>query len=279
MNNENFTRVLAGSLYKFLQERNKNKDEYYNTAGIHVSQLDNCVRAVVMERFNFPKKELTLAELLMFEISNFVHRLILEWACNTDDFKFCGGERDLSEGLPDGISGKCDIIIEDKKTGLRILLDTKTAMPTAFKTYMDYLVKEAHILQGNAYKLALENLGEAVDLIIFTYFDRGGTNSPVYAVIPEVPEFVLENKFDLYKRAIEEYEKSKTLPPKEPPIFENKGNDILVKKSWKCDYCPYCNISCEGWKELDRKKAVKLDKDNPEIMVAYEKFIKENPLF
>ena len=271
MNPEELTKALSDDLYKYLKKRSEAKGEYYKGKNVHVSGLDNCVRAVVMEAFDFPKKELTLAQLLMFEIADFIHRLMLNWASQSKNFKLIGGERNLSEGLPEGVSGKCDIILEHKKDNLRILLDTKTAMPAAFKTYSDYLVKESHKLQGASYKLALENLGESVDLTIFTYFDRGGTNSPIYAMLPEIPEFILKDKFNLYRQAIIDYEKDKILPDKEPPIFTKKGNKIMVNKSWKCDYCAYCGVSCEGYPNLDRKKAVEADMNNPELVLAYQK--------
>jgi len=271
MNPEELTKEMSDDLYKFLLKRSKAKGEYYKGKNVHVSGLDSCVRAVVMEAFDFPKKELTLAQLLMFEIADFIHRLMLNWASQSKNFKLIGGERNLSEGLPEGVSGKCDIILEHKKDNLRILLDTKTAMPAAFKTYSDYLVKESHKLQGASYKLALENLGEIIDFVIFTYFDRGGTNSPVYALLPEIPEFILKDKFNLYRRAILDYEKDKLLPDKEPPIFTKKGNKIMVKKSWVCDYCAFCSISCEGYPELDRKKEIEADMNNPELVLAYQK--------
>lgn len=247
---------MSDDLYAFLKARSDDKSNSdYFSGGIHCSSLDSCVRQVVMGYFKFPKKDLTIAELLMFEIANFCHRLMADWARQSDKFSMIGEEYDLTKGLPENVSGKCDIVIKHNDTDTVILADTKTAMPAAFKQYSQYLVKRSHELQGSTYKYGLKNLGTLIDLVIFTYFDRGGTNAPVYVAMPEMPDEVIEDTINVYREAVKEYEVNKKLPDKEPLIFETKGNDVCVKKSWQCDYClaPNTRILTTKleWKPLD----------------------------
>ena len=265
---------MSDDLYAFLKSRSdaKNNSDYFS-GGIHCSSLDSCVRQVVMKYFKFPKKDLTIAELLMFEIANFCHRLMADWARQSDKFSMIGEEYDLSKGLPENVSGRCDIVIKHNDTDTVILADTKTAMPAAFKKYSQYLVKRSHELQGNIYKYGLKNLGTLIDLVIFTYFDRGGTNAPVYAVMPNTLDEIIEDTIDVYREAVKEYEVNKKLPDKEPLIFETKGNDVCVKKSWQCDYCKFCDVSCNGYPDFDRKKTTKIGKVVGEQLEVNDKFI------
>ena len=251
---------MFDDLYSFLKKRSddKSNSNYYSRGSIHCSGLDSCIRQVVMDYFKFPKKDLTMAELLMFEIANFCHRLMTDWARQSDRFEMIGEEHDITKGLPDMVSGKCDIVIKHKESGLNILNDTKTAMPSAFKSYSNYLVKRSHELQGKAYNYGLKNLETLIDLVIFTYFDRGGTNAPIYVAMSDISDEILENTFDIYKEAIKEYEINKKLPDKEPLIFEKKNSEVYVKKSWQCDYCKFCDVSCGGYPDFDRKKAKKI---------------------
>jgi len=281
VNKEKIIEDMSDDLYQFLKRRadNKANNQYYAGSSIHCSALDSCVRQVVLGYFKFPKKDLTIAELLMFEIANFCHRLMADWARQSDKFEMIGEEYDLTEGLPENVSGKCDIVIEHKKSGTKILNDTKTAMPSAFKQYSQYLVKRSHELQGGTYKYGLKNLGTLIDLVVFTYFDRGGTNAPIYVAMSEVSDEVIENTIDIYREAIKDYKHTKKLPAKEPLIFEVKGDNIYVKKSWQCDYCKFCDISCKGYPEFDRKKAVKVGTISDGIFCVFDNFYQlENEL-
>jgi hypothetical protein len=265
---------IESDFHTFLQARSDKKDNsrYYSQKAIHCSQLDTCTRQVVMDFYGFPKKDLTTAELILFEIANFVHRLMADWARQSDVFELIGNEYDLSAGLPDMVTGKSDIVTRHKGLDKNILFDTKTAMPNAFKKYYDYLVKESHRLQGGAYKRALANLGTLIDFVIFGYYDRGGTNKPVYVAMDGVEDFELDEVFERYLTAISEYDTTKVLPPKEPIIFEIKQNktskSLLAKKSWQCSYCKFCDVSCEGYEYLEKDFRVvgKLDKDGNLIL-------------
>ena len=246
-------------LHKFLKSRADKKDngKYYSN-GIHCSSLDSCLRQVVMDYFKFPKKEHTMAKLLMFEIGNFVHRLVGDWAKSSDRFELAGEEEVLTKWLPGDMSGKCDLNIRHKETGEKILVDTKTAMPTAFKVYSQYLVKKAHEIQLNAYNYGLKSKGEEADRIMLTYFDRGGTNTPVYVDVAKMSDEEIEDIFIRYQKAIDNYKENKIMPPKIELTFSKNGNTIYAKKSWQCDYCDYCGVSCSGYPNIDRKKPTKV---------------------
>jgi len=252
---------IREDFYKFLKQRAENKDkEYFGRNAIHCSSLDSCVRQVVFEYFDYPKKELTLAELLMFEISNFVHSLLREWSKNSKHFSLLADEFNLSDYLPDEITGKCDLVIQEKDTGKIILTDTKTAMPTAFKSYSNWLVKDSHKIQINSYRYALEKMGINVDEMIITYFDRGGTNQPIFVDIDSYSKQDIQNIFDKYITAIQRYKEEEVLPPKIDLEIEIKDSSVYAKKSWQCSYCKYVDITCEGYPNLDRKKAKEVGK-------------------
>jgi len=244
-------------LHKFLKEKadKKNNGTYYSN-GIHCSSLDSCLRQVVMDYFKFPKKEHTMAQLLMFEIGNFVHRLVGDWAKASGKFELTGEEEVLTEWLPGDLSGKCDLNIRHRETGEKILVDTKTAMPKAFKVYSQYLVKKAHEIQLNAYSYGLKDKGEEPDNLVLTYFDRGGTNTPVYVDVEKMSDEELEDIFITYQRAIDNYKENKILPSKIELTFSKKGNTIYATKSWQCDYCDFCGVSCSGYPGIDRSKPV-----------------------
>ena len=252
---------MYDDLFEFLKSRANSKDStnYYSN-GIHCSSLDSCLRQVVMDYFKFPKKEYTMAQLLMFEIGNFVHRLVGEWAKASGKFELSGEEEILTEFLPGDISGKCDLNIRYKETGEKILVDTKTAMPKAFKVYSQYLVKKAHEIQLNAYNYGLKVKGEEPNNLMLTYFDRGGTNTPVYVNVQKMSDGELEDIFLKYQRAIDNYKENKILPAKIELTFSKKGNTIYAKKSWQCDYCNYCGVSCTGYPGIDRSKPKEVGK-------------------
>ena len=262
-------------LHEFLKSRAevKNNGSYYSS-GIHCSSLDSCVRQVVMDYFKFPKKEPTMAKLLMFEIGNFVHRLVGRWANSSDKFELSGEEEILTEFLPGDISGKCDLNIKHRETGEKILIDTKTAMPNAFKIYSQYLVKKAHEIQLNAYSYGLKGKGEEPDNLMLTYFDRGGTNTPVYVDVQKMSEEEIEDIFIRYQKAVDDYKESKTMPPKVDLIFSRKGSSIFAKKSWQCDYCDFCDVSCTGYPGLDRKKALRVGRVVDGEFCIDDKFLK-----
>jgi hypothetical protein len=244
---EIFTDIHDG-LRDFLEERAGSKNENYYEENIHVSSLYDCKRKVVMSYYNFPKNKLDLSELLMFEIANFVHDLMAQWAAQSKVFKLIGAEEVLSDFLPDMIAGKCDLLMTHTPSGKTLITDTKTAHPKNFEMYSQYLLKASHKNQINTYAMGAKKKGIKVDGRIMTYFDRGGTHDPRFYEIEDIPEEVLMARIDTYKSAVKKYAEDKSLPPLQPlKITLDKTGRVFGTRPWHCDYCKFCTVSCDSY--------------------------------
>ena len=233
---------------EFLEKRAGKKNEGYYQENIHVSGLYDCKRKVVMSYYGFEKNPQDLAELLMFEIANFIHDLMAKWARQSKTFRLLGAEKVLSDFLPDMIAGKCDLILKHRKTGLIILTDTKTTHPNNFERYFDKLLKSSHVFQVNTYAMGIKNKGIKVDKKIMTYFDRGGSHNPVFIGVGDLPEETIHARIDGYVEAVKRYAQDKTLPVLHPLQFStDKYNRVSARRPWNCDYCKYCGVSCGSY--------------------------------
>jgi hypothetical protein len=264
---------MMADLHQWLKSRASDKDnsDYYSN-GIHCSGLESCERKVVYNYFGLPKKDKTLAELLMFEIANMVHDLMGRWAKESEAFELIGEETVITEGLPEGVSGKSDLLIRHKDSNKTVLVDTKTAREGAFKN-MAWLIKPEHELQVNTYRMGYENLKQTIDEMILTYFDRGGSNSPVYVKLNKIDDTYILGRIDTYKKAIKEYGENKIEPPKKPLEFKISETGLLqAKKSWECDYCDFCGVSCDGFPDLDRNIFKSVGKISGDKLVVDPKY-------
>ena len=244
---EIFNDIYDG-LREFLVARAGKKNEGYYEENIHVSSLYDCKRKVVMSYYKFPKNDQDLAELLLFEIANFVHDLVAKWARRSKVFKLIGAEKVLTDFLPDMIAGKCDLLMKHKKTGKIILTDTKTAHPKNFEIFKQYLFKTSHKYQINTYRLGAKKKGINVDDMIMTYFDRGGSHNPLFYSVDKIPDEKLMARIDAYKAAVNKYAEDGTLPPLHPlQMSVDKYGNVNAKRPWNCDYCKFCDISCPSY--------------------------------
>ena len=250
---EIFTDIHDG-LRDYLEERASQKNENYYEENIHVSSLYDCKRKVVMSYYKFPKAKLDLSELLMFEIANFVHDLMAQWAGQSKVFKLIGAEKVLTDFLPDMIAGKCDLLMEHTASGKTIITDTKTAHPKNFDMYLKYLLKASHKNQINTYAMGAKKKGIKVDGRIMTYFDRGGTHDPKFYEIEEISEEKLMARIDDYKAAVTKYAEDKSLPPLCPLKFVIKGSNVFAERPWNCNYCKFCDVSCDSYGDVFKPK-------------------------
>ena len=273
MNDQDMRENIFADFNNFLTKRydGKENSEYFQNH-IHVSSLSACKRQVVMDYYNFDKKQKTTAEMLMFEIANFVHRLMADWARESDQWEVIGEEMEVGDGLPELVTGRLDLFIRHKETGNTVLFDVKTVNPNAFQPWAAPIVKPEHELQVSTYKAALQKLQHQVDMIMLTYFDRGGTNSPVFATIEEVSPATVERIMAEYIKVVELYETTKTLPSLMPLTFKMKDGKVTAKKNWQCDYCDFCGPSCEGWPEFDRKNYKVVGKIADGMFDVYDKW-------
>ena len=224
--------------YSYMQHENTNKDtDGYYSKGIHCSSLGMCKRKVVMEYYNFDKKEHNLPTLLQFDIGNHVHRVVQKWMSKSSRFKLIHEEYNVTEGLPKPITGKFDMLFKDTITGVIILADIKTAMPLMFKQYIDSLPKENHIIQLSAYARGLDNLGIKYDKLAMMYFDRAGSNQPLIYFVEPYKE--IDNLMAEYILAQLRYEQDRIMPERIDALFNKED-------AWQCSYCDFNNISCEG---------------------------------
>jgi len=221
----------------YLHIKVEGKDPEYYANNIHASGLDNCPRQVVYDYFNFPKRKRTLGELITLDVGSYLHSVVDEALKASGKFDVIGNEFKLSEGLPDMFSGKCDNIIIHKKTGKKILQDTKSVRANAFKYGLDRIVKESYKKQLNVYLYGLTNMGIDIDLLLITIFDRGGSNRPHIEEVDRKSIEEIEALFTLYSEAVIEYRDNKVLPDMIDLIFDKE-------RAWQCDYCLYANITC-----------------------------------
>ena len=251
---DNITVKISNKIYdefeKYLNQRANGKNSKYYSTGIHVSSLDDCVRKVVMEYYNFEKKPRSLEDLLMFEIANFVHDLMGKAISASDKFELLAKERKLSQHLPDKISGKCDLIYRDIENDIVILSDTKTAHTNKFERFSDSMLMDSHRIQINMYKMGAtyHHKIKNPDMLLMTYFDRGGQHKPIFVSVAEIAETKLKEICSRYASAVNEYERTKSIPPLHPLSFtRNTKSEVLASRPWNCDYCQFCYISCQSW--------------------------------
>jgi len=239
---DDFYTAVENYMHKIVEE----KDAKYYANNIHVSGLDNCPRQVVYEYFNFPKRKRTLAELITLNVGTYLHTVIDKALKESPEFDVIHNEKKMNRGLPKMFTGKCDNVIVHKKSGKKILQDTKSVRPNAFK-YFNNLVKESYKKQLNSYLYGLENMGIDIDLLLITIFDRGGSNTPYITDVEKRDKFEMEDLFALYSNAVINYRDNKQLPSMLDPIFDKD-------KFWQCGYCLYQGITCLQILEEKKKK-------------------------
>lgn len=245
---ERINEKIKNAFFVYLDGRAEKKDKKYYKSGIHVSSLDDCVRKVVYRYYHLPHKKRDLAELIKFEVANFIHKLMADAIKQSPDFNLIGAEKKLTKGLPKNVSGKCDLLFTDTEFNITILSDTKTVHPNKFEKYFDFLLMDSTRIQINMYKMGSKKMNVAhPEYMVVTYFDSAGTHDPAFFEVGDIPEAVLLDIVKKYAVPVEQYPK---VMPGLHPIeisLDRKTGKIFAKKPWNCDYCEFYGVSCPSW--------------------------------
>lgn len=231
-NNEQIVKDFQSDYWKYMLDKNANKDPGYFNGGLHASTIGYCKRRSVYEYYGFEQKEYPLTTLTTFARGNNVHNEVQDMFKSAEHFKVLHIELDVSDGMPDNVKGKLDCIVEHN--GVKILIDLKSANPQMFKAYMKTLPKPDHMHQVTHYANACDVLKIPYDKLAIIYLDKGGTNRSQMYFFDKQPEANTLMANDL--KAIENYDKNKIIPP----------YDLDSKSEWKCSYCPYFQVVCWG---------------------------------
>lgn len=236
--NDNF----LNDLYSYLKELNKNKDVAYYGNGLHASSIGYCKRRAVYEYYGLPANEHTLNTLLTFKAGEHMHELMVAYLKQSKRYTLVDSEVDISGGLPEVIKGRYDFRIFDMKRKKIILGDTKTANPNQFKKYTKSLPKPQHEIQLNIYGYACRSLGIPFDEMKIFYIDKGGTNTPQIYRVKEMKD--ISDIMYAYVEAINRYAIDEELP------------EVITdeKDRWKCGYCNYWKIVCDGYIEPPKEE-------------------------
>ncbi len=231
--NTEIVQDFISDYHEYMLDKNNSKDPEYFGGGLHASTIGYCKRRSVYEYFGFEKRILPLTTLTTFARGNNVHNEVQDMFKSAKHFKVLHIELDVSEGMPEGVRGKLDCIVEHK-SGLKILLDMKSANPQMFKAYMKTLPKQDHMNQVTHYANACDCLCVDYDQLAIVYLDKGGTNRSQMYFFDKQPEADRLMKEDL--KAIKDYKENKIIP----------AYDLDKKSEWKCSYCMYHEIVCWG---------------------------------
>jgi hypothetical protein len=210
--------------------------------------------------------------------------MVQEAMLHNNKFTILGIELVVSEGLPENISGKLDIIAKHNETGKITLWDIKSVRPNAFK-YGD-LIKPSYKIQVNTYRIGWETIyHKIIDKMFVFILDRSGTNVPFIGEIERINGIEMDVRFEKYQKAINKYIESKEIPPVldyevEAKLGKNKVTNLMGKSNWECGYCQHHEIVCPAkiYKSaqvgsIDSYGVVKID--NFDFKDAIDKKVKE----
>jgi hypothetical protein len=238
----------ALSLYGWAMQHLDHEPDEWDEEAIHVSDYryilepeeGGCERQLWHRLRQDEASDRTLWERMMFD-QGFALQIRFSWLLCQGLPKEWGLEAveiDLSEGLPAGDVGSCDLVLASDTDLLAV--EIKTQRGRAFK-YLDE-PKPSHVLQSQGEAYALKRIYPERDLNHrIVYLDREGQNTPL--VFPtdtgeEAEERVLEAS-----SYVNQIKGTLDHDPPDPlsPIIEvreNKGpNSIYLKEPWMCEYC------------------------------------------
>ncbi len=237
---------LTGALGRALAAEKDGWDE----SGLHVSDLAAglpsqqdrmCRRLLWLRLRGYEKKETSLWQRLMWDhgkrIEERVNDLIKDhlnggWVIVEQK----GNERRVE--LPFGITGTYDLMLQNKHTGKRVIVDNKTIRGRAFN-FLD-TAKPSHVIQVRGYLM-----GADVNDGMLWYIDREGQNHPVTFHVERRDEFV-KTAMDII---LDIQDLSYPPLPMRPKFGINHGKtkvSITAGMPWQCDWCDYLDVSCGG---------------------------------
>ena len=219
----------------------KTAEKQRNNSVLHVSDLkytmDLCPRQLFLKLHNAEKQDIEYNRKLMFSQGDVNHLLAAQFIkYGLDDYWTITGIEESVKGL--GLIGRYDMSIRGKQ-GETYIVDFKSSRGGNFKYLDDRGASERDVLQVQGY-LAITGY----DAGILFYIDREGQNG--------VRQFAVEktNEQDIKSRVAELEIQMTNKPKRLTPslkIRENKGdNSIYLKSDWRCGYCDYYGVSCEG---------------------------------
>jgi len=188
-----------------------------------------CPRQLWLRLQGAEKQPLHPGQMLMFAAGHRLHAACVEWlrVGLEGGWEVQDAERDLSDILPEGITGTCDCVLYGPN-GEVVVVDFKTVRGNAFR-FLDN-PKPANVLQLQTYCYALD-----ADYGKLLYVDREGQNF--------AKEFTVDRDDEAVERAVEVAKRTKALQAP-PPVLDptlKKGKPTLP---WQCSWCDYADMSC-----------------------------------
>lgn len=234
---------LVGALERGI-DKMKPENEW-NEQKIHVSDLSvalnesdrKCHRALWLRYYDYEKQERNAGTKLMFLQGDRLHSMAAELLDKgLNEWDITGIETNISEGLPDGITGRTDLIMDN---GIQsMIVDFKTVRGNAFNYLHE--PKESHKLQVRTYMYAT-----GADYGAVLYVDREGQNFARQFFVEE-NHLQVENAINQAKNIIDMDKPPQKMTPK-IKTRENKGDDaVYCEMPWQCQYCDYLDVSCDG---------------------------------
>ena len=233
----------------------------WNNNLLHASDLSvalkgegKCPRQLWYRVNDYDREEDTPGKKLMFYHGNRLHEMIAKFLHKgLKDWYVMSVEQKI-ENLPHSITGRLDCLIGNKDCLLGNKdFDNKETMVVDFKTVrgrtFNYLTeaKPSHKLQVQTYMMSVDATYGAV-----LYIDREGQNFANQYFVKRDDESVLK-AIDYAVNIINSEIPPAILKP-QFKINENKGPDsVKIGMPWQCDYCEYCNITCDGALPQDKR--------------------------
>lgn len=210
------------------------KNLHVSDLAVAIEGLDGkCSRQVWLRVHGAESRPAHAGEQMMWEAGHRLHRAVVEWLEKglRDGWRIVGLEVDLTDRLPVGLRGRCDVILVGPN-GERVIVDMKTQRGASFKWMGDGDAKPAHVLQLQAYMMAA-----GADYGIVLYLDREGQSFCKQRFVERDDA-----------RVIDAWGELKALPElvEAPPVLEPVTKKGKLAEPWQCDYCNLRGVSCPG---------------------------------
>lgn len=228
------------NLVKALERAIHRPEDDWGRDRLHVSDLavaiegadGKCPRQLWLRLHGAEARPTLPGQQLMYEAGHRLHRAVAEWLRKSlpDGWQVAFVESDLSAMLPEGLSGRCDILLSGPDLE-RVVVDCKTVRGAAFR-FMTDEPKPAHVLQLQAYMMALD---AAYGIVL--YIDREGQNF--------CKQFYVERDDARVLASLDSAVAFSTVT-EPPPVLDPVTKKGKLDEPWQCSWCDYCGISCPG---------------------------------
>ena len=224
--------MLKEIINTYYLEKQKDRDPLH----FYASSVAKCPRQAFFDFKKAPKKALNASILLLFELGNRVHQMIVDAMVSAKDIEVIAAEINIPP--QEIVSGRVDAIIKIKDE--LIILDIKSINGRAFGYLKE--AKEDHILQ--------------IQLYLYYYKIQKGMLLYVDKDTLKMKEYIVEYDAIVVKNLLKDLEVLRK------QIDNNEVPDRLSNYPtfWKCKYCAYSKI-CKtidngknAWEEFIEKK-------------------------